>query len=528
MDQHGIGKFFRRHPRVVLMATGFLLALLEGSTVQWTARALCHVDNPVLAAVLGGRTDRREGIRSAEIIAARGAPQHLTPVFVVAPDSPLVGISLDQARNLASRIRYETEPAGYGSARGWSDRGQDGGVFPYQLLSVGAKDWHQGPEMIERILKLVSRNTNLVGLVLLEETDLRVRILPVDGWHPTKFARESLRYPLHVAGEIRKTEHIGKGLARRIQGLARFEKESIRMVAGGDVIPARGVEIPMAKNGWGVVFTNLQKVFSKADIAFCNWESPISSRGVQNPKAYVFRTPPEALPEIDKLGLDVVSLANNHSLDYGLQALKDTMMFFRWINVAIAGYGTNREMSRSPARVARGGRVFGFSAYSYWHDSDCHFDTGRPGYAIPQADIISNEVAAMKQQVDALVVSLHSGTEYQPVPDPDVVRFARRAIAGGAMAVIGHHPHWFQGYEIYNGKPIFYSLGNLVFDQDWNDDVRSGYLVELGIRNGMVATILVEPFWNSFQTFEPMPQNKRSAFWRTLLERSQMVSRMDR
>jgi poly-gamma-glutamate synthesis protein (capsule biosynthesis protein) len=514
----------KRCQRWAVVSSLLILLLLLGSArKEWSMLISTDISDPVFLAATGAHQQSSPVVFSARIDSqATGLPTissgKLIAVCVVAERSPLASISAEALRKLIAGKDIVIPTIMGSTTTNELPVAAPLGAKAMRLYLVNASLTNQRRHSCrdaDQLMTQVATNTNAIGLLFLHETSLRVRILPVDGWHPTRYALTNSLYPFvwKVAVTLpSKALNSMDAFRYRYQAI---EDLGISFLAGGDMIAARGVENPMAKNGWHLVFTNLQTVFNLADIVFCNLESPISSRGMRPAKKYHFRTPPEALPEIAQLRLNIVSLANNHSMDYGMQAFTDTLDYLRMLNISFAGFGQDRAQAITPALANFKGKTFGVMAYSRWYDGEASST-----FAAPIPDRISNEVASARQTVDNIIVSVHDGDEYQPVPEDYRIDFSRRAIDGGALAVIGHHPHWPQGYEIYQGRPILYSLGNLVFDQNWNDDVRTGFLAEMHIIGNEVRRVLIEPMYNNGLTILPMPQEKRESFFKTVLQRS--------
>lgn len=221
-----------------------------------------------------------------------------------------------------------------------------------------------------------------------------------------------------------------------------------------------------------------------ADVAFCNLESPISGRGTPNPvkhrggklmpNEFLFRTSLRAAESLRNGGVDVVSLANNHMMDYGAVALRDTMDALDHQGIAYSGAGMTNSAARRCTVVRRRGVRVAFLSYVLADTlPDTQLSSAKedalgvamlPDKPTPQViSMIGNDIGAARKLGDLVVVSFHWGIERSIYPSPSQRWLARRAVDCGADIVVGHHPHCLQGVEIYKGKPILYSLGNLVF-----------------------------------------------------------------
>lgn len=254
-----------------------------------------------------------------------------------------------------------------------------------------------------------------------------------------------------------------------------------RLLFGGDVMLARNVaRLARAANDPAAPFRDLAEAFAAADIAFVNLESPFSDRGPLMRRGMIFKTEPEMIAGLELAGIDVVSTANNHARDRGSYGVGYTLDWLHSHGIATAGTGKTEQEAHAGAVLERNGRRFGFLAYTY----DANNGNYTPGdvdvrIAVMDLDRLREDIAAMQTRADVIVVSMHAGYEYQAEPNAQQREFAQAAIDAGAKVVAGHHPHVRQPWERYHGGVIFYSLGNLVFDQFQRTETQKGWLAEV-------------------------------------------------
>lgn len=256
----------------------------------------------------------------------------------------------------------------------------------------------------------------------------------------------------------------------------------VLLVAVGDVMLGRTVGEGILAQGASYPFQFVAEALQAADVAFANLESPITARGQPAPKDFVFRAPALAARSLAEGGIDVVSLANNHALDYGLVGLFDTLAGLEAMGIAQAGAGQDLEEARRPAVLTVKGLNIAFLAYvNTPDDSVSGFSLAataagpdKAGVAWATPETVTADVAQASQQYDVVVVSLHTGFEYQEAPNELQAQLAHAAIDAGADLVLGHHPHVLQGIDQYRGGLIIYSLGNFVFDFDATDYAQPG------------------------------------------------------
>lgn len=242
-------------------------------------------------------------------------------------------------------------------------------------------------------------------------------------------------------------------------------------VAGvGDMLFDRNVKQLIEREGGKAPLAEVAERLSWADVAVGNLETPLSTRGTRTTvkeAKYAFRGAPQAIEGLKLAGFDALSLANNHMLDYGAEALDDTVAALQDAGIGHAGAGKNTDAAWMPASIetSNGARV-AFLAFShvvppgFWSGPDKH------GVASGKNDLalIDKAIRAAKKSHDYVIVSFHWGVEYEDNANSDQVKKARRAVDAGADMVLAHHPHVIQGIEFYNGRLIAYSLGDFVFD----------------------------------------------------------------
>lgn len=219
----------------------------------------------------------------------------------------------------------------------------------------------------------------------------------------------------------------------------------------------------------GVVSPDVLTELTQADLTVINNEFPFSTRGTKAPdKQFTFRVDPSYVSVLTDMGVDIAGLANNHVLDYGADALLDT---FNTLDAAGIDYmGAGIDSARASRLITReiGGMTFGFLAASRvipvvsWDAANSSpgvfttYDPARLVAAIEQA----------RSQCDYLTVMVHWGIERDAYPQEYQTQLARQYIDAGADLIIGAHPHVLQGIAYYDGKPICYSLGNFIFNQE--------------------------------------------------------------
>ncbi len=270
------------------------------------------------------------------------------------------------------------------------------------------------------------------------------------------------------------------------------ENETITILLVGDIMLNRGVEYMVEKRGEGdfkFPFLKITDYLSRADLLFGNLENPISDKGIRTGNIYSFRAEPKSIEGLKYAGFDILSLANNHTFDYGREALEDT--FLRLGEAGIDYLGPDSPVIKEIRETK-----IAFLAYT---------NLGSPFWGINWADWnnleeIKKDIEKTKNKADILIISLHAGEEYSFEPNQFQIDFSKAAIEAGADLIVGHHPHVIQKSEKYKNGYIFYSLGNFVFDQSFSEETMKGLLLEViiekrGIKEANPKEIKINNFF---------------------------------
>jgi capsule synthesis protein PGA_cap len=266
----------------------------------------------------------------------------------------------------------------------------------------------------------------------------------------------------------------------------------VKLVLAGDAMLGRGVASLLARSSAPVLFADeVVAAFGEGDLAIVNLECCISTRGRPWPdpaKPFFFRAPPAATKVLALLGLDCVSLANNHALDFGVDALLDTFDHLKAAGIVWVGAGPNVERARQPVVLEAAGMRLAVVAIT---DHPAEYAAGhrRPGVAYANLrhgtpGWLLDTVSAAASEADAVLVMPHWGPNMHARPLPYVRRAAHELRGAGATLVAGHSAHVFQAVE----DQIMYDLGDLIDD----------YAVDLTLRNDLGLLFLV--------TLDPWPQ----------------------
>ncbi len=238
------------------------------------------------------------------------------------------------------------------------------------------------------------------------------------------------------------------------------------MIHGTGDVAVDPAYIPaLAAEGWDHAWSGLDDIFRDDHLTVINLECVPSDDGAPLEKAFTFRCPTEALPSVRSNGVDVANQANNHSHDYGKDAMLDGRANLEASGIASVGTGADYDQATQPAvfeiegwRVA----VLGFGRKA---DSESWYATDeRPGMAgAVDTDAMVDVISKTAASADLVIVTIHWGVELDTTPRAEDVDRAERMVAAGADIIFGHHSHRLQPLEFIEGKPVFYSLANFVW-----------------------------------------------------------------
>ncbi len=221
----------------------------------------------------------------------------------------------------------------------------------------------------------------------------------------------------------------------------------------------------LATEGWDHAWSGLEGMFLEDDLTVINLECAPSALGAPEPKDYVFRCPPESLPSLLANGIEVANLGNNHSGDFGKEALVDGRDNLIDAGVAPVGAGRDAAEAGAPAILDIAGWKVAVLGFGGIFPNDSWVATEDLA-GMRDGDDIESMVAAVEEAADLadlVVVAAHWGVELDTTPRPDDVERAVAMIGAGADIIFGHHPHRLQPLDVVDGKPVFWSLGNFVW-----------------------------------------------------------------
>ncbi len=258
--------------------------------------------------------------------------------------------------------------------------------------------------------------------------------------------------------------------------------QRLRLTATGDIwVRTADHQYPFGKVG---------HLLEDKDVLFGNLETTLSNTGEPAEKHHVIFTCPDAARHLKEAGFDVMSVANNHSGDLGVEGFRNTLDALERREILAIG-GSATEDRQEPVVIERNGVSIGFAGYTI----------GK--FAISREvsvnrlveEEVFRDIASLKGRCDHIAVSLHWGTEMAYYPSPEQIALAHRFIDAGATVILGHHPHTMQAIERYHGGLIAYSLGMFQFEPRWPHNIsREAILLSVDLqKNGVVGDHEVVP-----------------------------------
>lgn len=267
--------------------------------------------------------------------------------------------------------------------------------------------------------------------------------------------------------------------------------EELRILFTGDLCPVYRIEESVLKGNHNNIFTRIRHELDNNDLNVIDLECPLTLSGKRRPKTGPHqKAHPDCIKVVTDSGAGLAALANNHILDYGETGVKDTLDLCIKNNIGTVGIGSSPTEARKPfTKEIRGKRI------AFYSMADNEFITAPDGTSqCNPIDPVDNfhDIQLAKGENDFVVAIVHAGNEFYDLPSPRTKALYRFFIDAGADAVISHHTHAFSGYEIYKSKPIFYGLGNFLYD--WpgkiNTNWNRGYMVRLRLTQSVDFDII--------------------------------------
>lgn len=403
---------------------------------------------------------------------------------VVSPRLPLRAVTAEQARGVLSGAIADWAEVG-------SPRAHPVVRLPGAAAGAVATDY-------EALVAELAAHPGGVALVPLSSVDFRAASLAVDGIDVVRHPDRAADYPFHTHLVL---EQSGTDAAARID-TASFEPVPTVVPGGatitmvGDIILGRTVHTIMTRLGdYAAPFRLVADELKAADLTVGDLECSLSDsiEPPTDPFTFSFMTRAAGVEGLLLAGIDAVSGANNHSMNFGAAGMEDTLATLDRAGIGHFGIGADLDAARAPAVFEVNGLRVAFLGYDGITGDVYGATDASPGTAPMVLEHIMADVARAREQADIVIPFLHWGVEYTLTPTDEQRAIARRAIDAGASLVVGSHPHWVQGMEVYLDRPIIYSLGNFVFDQEWSLETKQGLILYLVFHGARLTSLRFVP-----------------------------------
>lgn len=299
------------------------------------------------------------------------------------------------------------------------------------------------------------------------------------------------------------------------------EKEGTTISFVGDILLASRVGRMIDEHGPDYPFEKVASYLSSSDFSIGNLESAVAVSGAPTEKEYTFRADPMVIGGIKSSGLDIVSLANNHVLDFGTEAFIETLEHLKNGGINYIGAGENIDEAYRPVIIRNKKneeKIAVFAASRVIPSGSWYAGKSNPGVAgAYNPERLVEEIKRVKGDVEYVAVYLHWGTERELNPNKYQRSLARTLIDNGADIVVGAHPHVLQGFEFYKGKIIAYSLGNFIFTNYNTPTV----ILNVNLDKKRIKSVNLVPCMIKSHVPEPVVQSEaREDIYRMLEDRS--------
>jgi hypothetical protein len=233
------------------------------------------------------------------------------------------------------------------------------------------------------------------------------------------------------------------------------------VIVAGDIMLGGRARKAVTEFGPDYPFDGVLPLLRRAPIVLGNLEGPFAEKAQKQQRNFSYRVDASLAGSLSRAGINVVTLANNHLQDCGPSGVLETLNALSNANVFALGAGTNERTAHEPIILQAGAMRIGLLGY-YWNRRTAA-TADRPGSAMDPPEFLEADIRGLRKYTDRIVVTFHWGVPYEREPSPEDRAKAYFAVHCGADAVVGHHPHIVQPFEIYRGCPIFYSVGNFAF-----------------------------------------------------------------
>ena len=272
--------------------------------------------------------------------------------------------------------------------------------------------------------------------------------------------------------------------------LAAVDEPPFSLIVVGDIMLGDHARQALKGGGIDYPFEAVLPLLKNSSIVLGNLEGPLARKSAREARNYSYKVNPGLAAALARAGVNVLTLANNHTLDCGREGVLETLEALASAGTGAIGAGANLGAAHRPLIRQAGSWRVGLLGY-YWNER-CAASADLPGAAMGTPGALKADIGALRDRVDRVVVTYHWGVPYYCEPSMENRARARFAVDCGADVVIGHHPHIVQPFEIYHGCPIFYSVGNFTFGS--RNSHAEGLLVAIRFEDAQ-TTVNVYPLY---------------------------------
>ena len=297
----------------------------------------------------------------------------------------------------------------------------------------------------------------------------------------------------------------------------------------GDIMLGRYVEKATDEHGNDHPFEYVKPYLENSDYVSGNFENPIvlDEDTPEVDKSINLKTTADSANALDEANFTVVNLANNHTLDYGIEGLRDTLSTFKTADTDVVGAGEDLEAAKNIHYSKVNGVTIATLGFNDIFENDSRAGDTKGGVLAATPEYLIPLINEAKENADLVFVNIHWGVEYENEPHPRQVELAHAIADAGADAIIGHHPHVLSTVEMYKDTAIFYSLGNFVFDQGWSrthdtalvqyhlykDGTGEFEIIPATIKNAQPRPLTEKNWYSSFKITRQMTKNLDDNEW---------------
>ncbi|MEH7010753.1 CapA family protein [Neobacillus niacini] len=290
---------------------------------------------------------------------------------------------------------------------------------------------------------------------------------------------------------------------------------------GGDTLLGDAAQKILNRNGYVYPFKYLDQIYKSADVRTLNLETPISqiAKKIEAEKDYIYNMPPLVLDVFKQKAFNIFFLANNHSTDYGHDGLLETIMYLKKNSMIPLGAGRNKKEARKALIIRKGNikvAILNYMSFrKRYQEKFQHFASNvHSGIAALSKKAVYNDIKALRKiGINTIVVSIHWGKNYEPVSEEQLLQ-AKMIVKAGADIIVGHGSHQYQTISMLDGVPVFFSVGNFIFNTPGRSPLTYGFPITLHFNESGLTRTEIWPIHtnNKIIKFQPRHLSGEEAY----------------